>query len=189
MDKKAHYFYAISLPREVKEMLNEQMVDLKSKLSFKTWVHHEDLHITLAFLGHAPELKLKSSVELVKRNIVDCPSFTLTIHQLGVFGKQEFPRIFWADVQKEPLLDGVRKQVFSSCLEAGFELETRPFRPHITFARKWVGDQPFTQQQLENSNIFSKQPVTFTANEVVLYQTNLDRIPKYETIQTFPLSQ
>ena len=79
--------------------------------------------------------------------------------------------------------------MFSACEEAGFELETRPFRPHITLARKWIGEEAFQQTLLEIWNELQSEPLAFQANEVVLYQTHLHKTPKYEAIQVFPLTE
>jgi RNA 2',3'-cyclic 3'-phosphodiesterase len=100
---------------------------------------------------------------------------------LGTFGRIESPRIFWVDTKDSNELKEVRKKVFTACLETGFQLETRPFKPHITLARKWAGDEAFQTRLLDDVwNEFQSEPWEFTVNEVVLYQTHLDKTPKYE---------
>jgi 2'-5' RNA ligase len=78
--------------------------------------------------------------------------------------------------------------VFSACEKSGFQLETRPFRPHITLARKWKGEQPFHNEMLQLWNEVQPTPLSFKASEVVLYQTNLTQTPKYEAIKIYPLN-
>jgi RNA 2',3'-cyclic 3'-phosphodiesterase len=187
MERKTHFFFALRLSDEVKEELRKICLSLKEDFPFNRWVHHQDYHITLAFLGSAPDDKLKHACELVREQLKGQKTFSLHINQLGVFGKQEAPRIFWADTIREGNLNTVRDIVFSSCIQAGFELETRPFKPHITLARKWMGDRHFSDYQLKEMNPFSNSPLSFEANEIVLYQTHLDRTPKYEGIANFPL--
>lgn len=187
MDRKAHFFFAVSLPEEVKKELNNLCLTIKEKLPFQRWVHQEDYHITLAFLGVASEDKLKEATKLVFKQLNGQSSFPLHINQLGVFGKKDSPRIFWADTAKEEQLTKIRELVFSACLEAGFELETRTYKPHITLARKWTGSNPFEEYCLKQNNPFINAPLTFQAKEVVLYQTHIDRFPKYEKIAAYPL--
>ncbi|MBY0124149.1 RNA 2',3'-cyclic phosphodiesterase [Bacillus sp. S/N-304-OC-R1] len=187
MEKQTHFFFAISLPIETKLKLKEECSIIKENLSFQRWVHHEDYHITLAFLGSAPNDKLQKAQKLVGEGIKDQKSFPLQITGLGVFGRPDSPRIFWADTYKEKRLSVIRDIVFSSCTEAGFQLETRPFKPHITLARKWAGSAPLHASRLEENNPFMDCPLKFTASEVVLYQTHLDKTPKYEKIAIFPL--
>ena len=185
MKSNSHYFYALSLPPEIKEQLKNYTTVLKEKLPFSRWVHHQDYHITLAFLGSAQNDMLELSNKLVKQQVSSLGAFQLMIETLGLFGSNESPRIFWAGVNKEEGLHSVRNQVYLACKQAGFQLENRPFHPHITLARKWQGENPFSKAKFEDE--FPIKPFSFNADEVVLYQTHLDRIPKYEAIEVFPL--
>ena len=188
MGKQTHFFYAVSLPIETKLKIKEEFSIIRRNLPFQRWVHHEDLHITLAFLGSAEKEMLQASIALVEKELIDQKAFALQMNELGVFGKKDSPRIFWADTYKEEKLYTIRDIVFSACTGVGFELETRPFKPHITLARKWTGDSPFHSSMLIENNPFKDSPLTFTAKEVVLYQTHLDKSPKYERIASFPLA-
>jgi RNA 2',3'-cyclic 3'-phosphodiesterase len=187
MIKDPHYFVALRLPLETKLALKENSFKLKESLSFSRWEHHEDLHVTLAFLGSAKIERLQLTKTLLKEALRNSPSFNLNINELGAFGKGDNPRVLWADLSKEEKLLLLREIVFHACEQAGFILETRPFRPHITLARKWNGMGPFHCKILEMWNAFQPEPITFRANEVVIYQTHLDKLPKYEVIDSFAL--
>ncbi|MBS4191686.1 RNA 2',3'-cyclic phosphodiesterase [Bacillus sp. FJAT-49705] len=187
MDKKTHFFFAISLPIETKLKLKEVCSIIKENLPFQRWVHFEDFHITLAFLGAAEEDMLRKAQILVQERLKEQKPFSLHINQLGVFGRGDAPRIFWADTLKEERLTEIHNIVYQACVNAGFKLETRPFKPHITLARKWAGSSSFHTSLLGENNPFHPSPLTFKASEVVLYQTHLDQIPKYERTAIFPL--
>jgi RNA 2',3'-cyclic 3'-phosphodiesterase len=180
MNKQTHFFFAIKIPQETKLIMKENNEKLKEILPFSRWVHHDDLHITLAFLGNAPSEKLTSAMEKVHGTLSGSKGFILEINKLGIFGKLDSPRIFWADTKESNELQTVRKKVFTACLDAGFQLETRPFKPHITLARKWAGDQPFQKNLLQIWDELQPEPLLFKVSEVVLYQTHLDKTPKYE---------
>lgn len=186
MAPRNHYFYALALPESVKTKLHEISQQWQGTLPFKTWVHHQDLHITLAFLGAAPEEKLEHTIHKMQSEFI-CPAFSLSINHLGVFGKKDAPRIFWAGVNDEPGLKQARELVYHACLSAGFSLETRPFHPHITIARKWVGNEPFSREILKEQNPFNEAPLTFQAEKVVLYETHLGNTPKYKQVTSFIL--
>lgn len=187
MEQQIHFFFAVKIPDETKSILKKQSEQLKEIFPFNRWVHHQDLHITLAFLGNAPSEKLSIALDNVQNSLLDSKGFLLEINKLGIFGRQESPRIFWIDTKENNELQVVRKKVFTACIEAGFQLETRPFKPHITLARKWAGDQPFQKNLLEVWNELQPEPLLFRANEVVLYQTHLDQTPKYEAKKIFQL--
>jgi 2'-5' RNA ligase len=187
VNQQAHYFFAVKIPEQTKLQMKEYMDTLKTKFPFKRWVHHEDLHITLAFLGFAPSDQLITAIENVKEAVRGLKPLNLELDSLGIFGSTNSPRIFWVDTKKSIELELVRKHIFTACLEAGFKLETRPFRPHITLARKWEGDRPFQTDLLDKWMPSQHEKVMFEADQVVLYQTHLDRSPKYEIKEVFRL--
>jgi RNA 2',3'-cyclic 3'-phosphodiesterase len=178
--QQTHFFFAVKIPEETKLLIKEKCDKLKEILPFSTWVHHEDLHITLAFLGNAPSEKLSNAVDNVTAALSGTNGFQLEMNKLGIFGKEESPRIFWLNTKDSNKLEAVRKKVFTACTEAGFQLESRPFKPHITLARKWKGDQHFHKKLLDVWVELQPEPLLFNINEVVLYQTHLDKTPKYE---------
>jgi RNA 2',3'-cyclic 3'-phosphodiesterase len=187
MSEKTHYFLAVKLPDPIKQSLYEATEGFQKDFSFKRWVHREDYHITLAFLGFANENQLMVVKKLVPQHIKDESSFPLTISQIGTFGLKSAPRIFWAGLNDSLELQNLRNQVFKACTEAGFQLEKRAFHPHITLARKWSCEEEFQPNQLDVNNMFRRQSLTFQATEVVLYKTNLLQTPKYENLITFSL--
>lgn len=187
MEKQTHFFFAVKLPDETKERMKDHFEKLREIFPFKRWVHHQDLHITLAFLGAAPMDRLTQTQKNVSSVVQGVKRFKLSIHQLGLFGKLESPRVFFADTEQSNELQLIRHKVFTACEEAGFKLETRPFRPHITLARKWSGNEPFQKERLAVWKEIQPEPLTFEAAEIALYQTHLDKSPKYEAISLFYL--
>lgn len=186
MDRNPHYFWAVRMPTAIKHRIYDQFNDLQQVFPFKRWVHKDDYHITLAFLGSVESSKLNVVVELVQEGMKEEKAFPLQVEGINIFGNKHSPRIFWASVNDEERLHRLQALVANQCIEAGLRLETRPFHPHITLARNWTGSD-FNQQLLQKCNPFAGKPFSFEVNEVVLYQTNLEKTPKYESIATFSL--
>lgn len=186
METKSHYFWAVMLPDEVKHIIHQRLEKDKGLFQFKRWVHELDYHITLAFLGYAEPQKLRASAELIKKELLSETSFPLSLNHIGVFGKQNSPRIFWGGVAREERLYYLQSLVFKACKSAGFTLEKRPFTPHITLARNWNGED-FARQWLEEHNPFKDPEITFLVNEVVLYRTKMGSAPKYEKVTSLLL--
>ncbi|MBS4195079.1 RNA 2',3'-cyclic phosphodiesterase [Lederbergia citri] len=182
-----HYFFALTLPDEAKKFLLKVSEQIKEEFPFNKWVHHEDYHITLAFLGHADQSKLEQSLRIVEKEINDFQSFQLNIINTGIFGSPKAPRILWAGVNHSVNLQSLRSKVYDSCIQAGFQLESRPFKPHITLARKWNSDSLFSSSDFQKftSEVFTE--FKFIADEVVLYQTHPEKTPKYEKVESFRL--
>ncbi|RDI44330.1 RNA 2',3'-cyclic phosphodiesterase [Falsibacillus pallidus] len=91
---KPHYFIAVSLPKEVKQFLKQWCQEIKNPFPFKKWVHWEDYHLTLAFLGEVPERQLLKVKENVAKAIAGYSDLPASLADLGVFGKQDSPRVF-----------------------------------------------------------------------------------------------
>lgn len=187
MNHNAHYFWAVRIPDQVKQTIYDELNKLQNIFQFKRWVHMDDYHITLAFLGSVEEEKLQTAIELVEAAIQQKETFPLEIHGLNIFGNKKSPRIFWGAVHQQEKLFQLQEIVHKKCLEAGFTLEDRAYHPHITFARNWAGSEEFTMAFLEEYNPFQNHSLSFQVNEVVLYRTNLEKTPKYEPIVTFPM--
>ncbi|GER66462.1 RNA 2',3'-cyclic phosphodiesterase [Weizmannia acidilactici] len=179
-----HYFYAVWLPEEIKTVLQQAAENMKTGLPFQRWVHRDDYHITLAFLGAAGEDQLEKANRAIAGEIVKYGGFPLVLDHFGTFGKKDEPRVLWAGTRASELLSGLQKMVARCCLDTGFRLDKKPFNPHITLARKWRGDLPFQAGVLDG---FLPQPAHFQAERIVLYETHLDRMPKYEMKQSFRL--
>jgi RNA 2',3'-cyclic 3'-phosphodiesterase len=186
VDPRYHYFFAVKLPKEAKQFLKRWVEMNKEQYPFKRWVHYEDYHITLAFLGFAEQSMLKQIIMQVHETLTGVDPFKLTIDQLGTFGKKTNPRIFWAGVHHSDSLCSIQKKVYNQCIRTGFELDRKPFRPHITLARKWNGEEPFNDKTLTSITIEGNS-LTFQVEEIVLYETHLNQIPKYHEFYCFSL--
>jgi 2'-5' RNA ligase len=184
---KTHYFLAVPIPNHIKKLYLEWRESNKDIFPFKSWVHHEDYHITLAFLGDASSPRIEEIIEEMERVKDMHVPFHLQLSGLGYFGKKESPRIFWSGIEKQPLLERLQQDVFLACQSIGFELEKRPFRPHLTLARRWKEEAGFPNGQLASLFQVDKDSLSFTVESFVLYQTHLDRSPKYETLKVFYL--
>ncbi|WP_026671685.1 RNA 2',3'-cyclic phosphodiesterase [Alkalihalobacterium bogoriense] len=180
--ENTHFFLAIPISKEIKEIIHRWREQHHSNWTFKRWVHKEDYHITLVFLGNATKEQRQALDNRLKEKIVHVKPFELTLSSLGVFGKPERPRILWGGVEQSSPLHELQHMVARICYEVGFTIETRAYKPHITIARQWSGQQPF---DLPLTPLTDKVN-TWQVNELVLYQTHLQRSPKYEAILQFP---
>ncbi|WP_077619123.1 RNA 2',3'-cyclic phosphodiesterase [Bacillus sinesaloumensis] len=187
--QQTHYFLALALPAETKELLYQWREMLQPRLPFKSWVHPEDLHITLAFLGgqasfsQLTEIK-KRMPEIAKKQA----SFPLQLNGLGTFGRSDSPRILWAGVNESNSLMTLQQEVYQACVNLGFSLDKRPFSPHITIARKWLSEDSFPSVSLNEIVKPREDKSVFKAEHFVLYQTHLQRSPKYQPLSIFSLS-
>jgi RNA 2',3'-cyclic 3'-phosphodiesterase len=183
MNTKPHYFIGVKPDNLVISKLEEIIKELQHTFSFKKWVHPLDYHITLAFLGSASDEKREKLQNLLNKSFLASEDFKLSIDHLGAFGHPESPRIFWAGVEEEKKLFNLRNQVYHICSQADFQLETRPFHPHLTLARKWDSPTIFSEHLLKEFHL--PKDLVFNVDSIHLFQTHLDKTPKYEIIKSY----
>ena len=94
----------------------------------------EQLHLTLEFLGDVPEPRLGSVLEAGEAVVASTTPFEVVLDRLEHWRRPQV-LCLTASVVPEPLAELVRS--LRSALSArGFDPEKRPFRPHLTLARK-----------------------------------------------------
>lgn len=187
MTSEAHYFIAVPIKSSLKEKLANW--NKREQPPFQRFVDQEDYHITLAFLGSVePSIMRHLQVNLREISKKHMP-FSLFIDDLGFFGQQQAPRVFWASVKKEEKLFQLQEDVFQMCVKLGFELDKRKYSPHITFARKYIGNGVYDEQHLKQSFQQSVGNESWVVSHFVIYQTHLKRTPKYEVIASFDLNE
>ncbi len=91
-----------------------------------------NLHITLAFLGWTgPEAR--ACAERAAGGL-DVKAFTLVLDRFGYWSRRG---IFWAGPAMTPApLEALAEGLGKALEDCGFERDQRPFKPHLTLARK-----------------------------------------------------
>ncbi|WP_186578331.1 RNA 2',3'-cyclic phosphodiesterase [Aquibacillus kalidii] len=187
MGQNPHYFIAIPMNPTVNDWLKDaqQKIKQSNHITYKSWTHPDDLHITLKFFGAVSADKIEILMkELEKLSVPN--SFKITIGKLGTFGKVNQPRVLWAGVEKTDVLQQLYNSIETLGKAVGFPKENRPYRPHITIAKKWSGAQITEVDYDKLISSFSDER-TITINHFVLYQIHPQRSPKYEVIKKIDL--
>ena len=92
----------------------------------------ETLHLTLAFVGDIDAAQLATVIDA--GDAVTWPRFELTIDQVAHWAHNH---IVWAGASRMPAPLGDLASGLADALgERGFSLPERPFKPHVTLARK-----------------------------------------------------
>lgn len=106
-------------------------LDLKA-----SWVRPENVHLTLKFLGNIHPDRVPEIGRVLSEAAGEIQPFPLALSGVGLFPKKGNPRVLWVGV-RDPgrCLDRLHRRVESGLQSLGFELENRPFSPHLTVAR------------------------------------------------------
>lgn len=135
--------------------------------------HPLDLHLTLVFLGELERDRLvcaESAADELAAARVD-----LTFDRLGVFPR---PGVLWYGPAQTPdaLLDLVEGLQRALC-RCGIAPERRPYRAHMTLARRVRTPQPE----------IPVAPLTWQAREFVLAAGDAGAVPRYRVRRRWPL--
>jgi 2'-5' RNA ligase len=128
-------FLAINLPAAVRLEVAAATADLRATVPELAWVTEPRLHLTLKFLGEQPEERIEEIEAALAGVAGRHRELVMTLAGVGAFPNFRRARVVWMGVQQEPRLELLHHDIELACERLGFELEGRPFRPHLTLAR------------------------------------------------------
>lgn len=136
--------------------------------------HRDDLHLTLWFLGPVAEHRLDPLQAALEG--VTGSSFDLRLTHTGHWPR---PQICWCAPDEVPTALGQLLKRLQRALEPiDFAPESRPYRPHVTLARKV---RRATAQALP-------EPICWRVDRFALVSsTQVSDPPRYRVLRTWPL--
>lgn len=134
-------FVAVSISEEAKKFLASFVSQTRSHFSGYRFVPVENLHITLEFLGNDIDRSLIPSIERVLNQSTEgIQKFKVGLGAAGSFPERNYPRILYVGIEAgKSELEHLAAEVRKGLSTLGF-VEDKPFRAHITLARKKRGD-------------------------------------------------
>ncbi len=125
-------FFAILPNQAVREALYRVTEPVRSREPNARFVHPEDLHLTLLFLGQVPQAQIHSVMD--RAQALSLAGSELILDRLHCFKRG---RLLCCGTGRTP---GSLQAAYNSLLEAmalfDFKLDPKPYCPHITLARK-----------------------------------------------------
>ncbi len=127
-------FFALWPPPAVREALRAQAAPVLAGRSGRR-VHPADFHATLAYLGATGSQPASCAMQAAAG--IHWQGFELVLDQLGYWKR---PRVIWAGARQTPAaLTALAGKLQQRLIRCGFEPEARPFRLHLTLARRARG--------------------------------------------------
>ena len=127
-------FVALEIPSAVRENLANLLQSLRAVSPQSKWVRPENLHVTLKFIGEAPEAKL-AGIRVALAGVRSDQPVALEFRGLGFFPNEKHPRVFLAGIVASPNLKTLAADIDETTEKLGIPREQRPFSPHLTLAR------------------------------------------------------
>jgi len=171
-------FWAVNLPEPLKSRLASVQKELAKFCPGVKWVEQENLHLTVKFLGEAPDILVPDITAKVQEALAGLQPFELLLQGTGTFGRP--PRVIWVGVGGD--LEALRKvwdRVEDALAPAGFPRETRGFKPHLTLGRVREG----RKVRLPDETVGMDGSAAFTVASVDLMRSVLTpRGPVYSVL-------
>jgi RNA 2',3'-cyclic 3'-phosphodiesterase len=131
-------FIALELDEATRDAIGQEQRRLGRALGHDAsirWVAPHQLHLTLVFLGNVDESR---AGRLCAALSTDCqtPRFPVLFAGLGLFPASGLPRVVWLGSREgTERLQQLEREIAGRVREAGIDLESRPFHPHLTLGR------------------------------------------------------
>ena len=178
-------FIALELNEALQRFLGGIISQISQELPDLRWVDPTGIHLTLAFLGELSDEQLVEAIHAADEAARKATPFEYRLKGLGIFGSTHQPRVIWMGVEDLPSgkIQGSPLQqlhrVLTRKLELrGFEIEKRPFSPHLTLARIKQPLSPDEQQRLQrllHSRLAGSSSAVYQVNNLCVMKSELSR--------------
>ncbi|MDQ3245330.1 MAG: RNA 2',3'-cyclic phosphodiesterase [Pseudomonadota bacterium] len=173
-------FVAIRPPEEIRDLIVDAMDDSPAL----RWVPHDNLHLTLRFIGEV-ERPMANDVTAALAG-VRFESFDAALTGVSRFDRRGGGAL-WAGMAPKELVTALAAKLERACQQAGLEAERRAFTPHVTIAHYGRESRPEAEQFERREAGFQSPP--FLIDRFTLFESRLSRHGAYyETVAEFPLT-
>lgn len=168
MNNLLRLFFAIDLNDEIRQSLTLLIRQLQAERWGQQirWVHPENMHITLRFIGACENTKVAELMQYATTLVKSISSFELELAKTRLFPNSAKPHVIGVDISPTPELFELAAALETAAVDAGFAPEARPYLPHLTIGR-------FVQH---NTRITLPEQMTLTGhklpvNHITLFQS------------------
>ncbi|AKL96850.1 3'-5' RNA ligase LigT [Clostridium aceticum] len=159
-------FIGIDLPDKMKQNLFQLQSELRGYGVKGSWKAIENLHITLEFLGELESDAIPILTNSLSKVTSNHKPFNLSIKGLGAFPSLKKPNILWSALEENLiLLHHLRDELHTELIKSGYNLEERPFKPHITLVSRPK------LEAVDLAEFHTKKIGEFTVKDVVLFES------------------
>lgn len=141
-------FIGINFDEDIKNELFGYIAKLKNLSVKGTFTLRDNIHLSLVFIGETH--RKKAVIDAMEEILAE--KFTIVINGQGCFRGSTH----WIGVEKNPSLERLYRILVKNLIGRGFSIDSRPYVPHITMARRLVpkGD---VELSVKKKNVLVKQ--------------------------------
>jgi 2'-5' RNA ligase len=191
MSEMTRTFIALELNEAVQRHLSEIIREMAQALPNLRWVDPAGIHLTLAFLGELDDEQLAHAIVATEAAAKQAQPFSYRLTHPGFFGSPRFPRVIWMGIEEpSSKLNQLHRVLNQELEQRGFEVDKRPFSPHLTLARVKApltsDEQQRLQHLLANQKLVPPSPF-HRVNALAVMKSELSRSgAKYTPMKEVP---
>jgi 2'-5' RNA ligase len=180
-------FVAVPIPADVGARVGGVIDAARDRLGEEgrriRWVQLEGLHVTLRFLGPTRLTRVVEVATALDRAVEGHAAFAIRLAGAGAFPAADRPRALWLGIRSgAEALAALAADFERALVAAGWSLEARAFRPHMTIARTdgvHAGGLAASALEFAAADL----DIGFRADRVSLYRSHLGHGPaRYEVL-------
>lgn len=117
---------------EIPEIVADALSTLQSGIEGARWRPIENFHLTLAFIGEVDRHGFNAAIDALAE--IEAPAFEIRLSGIDFFSDRKRPHALWAGAAPSAPLNHLQAKVVNALRRAGFAIESRKFKPHVTLA-------------------------------------------------------
>jgi 2'-5' RNA ligase len=135
--KRIRTFIAIDPGKHIRDRLVALQESLMQAGADAKWVEHDNLHVTLLFLGEVEMTAISEVCGAVAEAVTEFATFNMSVEHAGCFPNPRRPRVLWAGVTEgaREIIE-IHDAMEAPLLDLGcYRREERKYTPHLTLGR------------------------------------------------------
>ena len=185
-------FIALELDEPLQRYLGRIIRRMAQELPSLCWVDPTGIHLTLAFLGQLSDEQLSAAISAAELAARKVSAFDFRLSHPGIFGTPRQPRVIWIGVDESSgKLLQLQRELNLELAQRGFEVDKRPFSPHLTLSRVKAPLKAEEQQSLQRLlTVKDRQPSspTMHASQISVMKSELSPMgAKYTCLRNVDL--
>jgi len=186
-------FLAVNLGPDVRDAIADAAAPLRGAAPELKWTDRSKFHLTLKFLDEQEEHVARDVAAAIDPIAARHFAFDMRVggeeHVVGAFPNFRRPRVVWMGVTSDPRLELLHHDVEVACQTLGFDVEGRPFRPHLALARVADRLDPAAAKKLERAAKKVELDVESRVASLDLMRSVTGPKAAYQVLHSSPLRQ
>jgi 2'-5' RNA ligase len=182
-------FIAIETPGPIRKDILSLQDRLKRSGADVRWEPEDKFHATVKFLGDVDETALPGVLTKIETVVVQHRACEVIFEKLGCFPDNKRPRVVWVGCSNpDGKLEALKSMLDNELRVFGFEIESRPFRPHITLGR--IKSQNRIEHLISILENLTFEPHASVVNKIFVMKSMLKpKGSEYSVLQTIQLNR